>query len=214
MPRTPRKSSRHASRQRSRQEPRQAPPPPAHVQERVEAKLRELYAQVPGVECKGRCWDSCGRIFMTGHEERTLLQLGYRVPNDMDGSPAVCPALTMLHRCGVYEHRPMICRLWGVAQGMVCGYGCRPERVLSYAELYELLAQAYEAAGEFEHAAACRAPFASPELAARSVALWEAEQREQGVQRDAAQAHAMRAGQAVWVAGRGQLQRAKPQGMV
>ena len=36
-------------------------------------------------------------------------------------------ALDEVHgRCTVYAARPMICRLWGVAQGMACPWGCQP----------------------------------------------------------------------------------------
>src|SRR2546429_6087610 len=30
-------------------------------------------------------------------------------------------------RCTVYEVRPMICRLWGMVEGMQCPHGCVPE---------------------------------------------------------------------------------------
>lgn len=35
--------------------------------------------------------------------------------------------LTADRRCGVYEVRPLICRLWGIIESLPCPYGCVPE---------------------------------------------------------------------------------------
>lgn len=38
----------------------------------------------------------------------------------------VCTHLGKDGRCGIYEHRPMICRLFGAVQDLQCGHGCIP----------------------------------------------------------------------------------------
>jgi Fe-S-cluster containining protein len=35
--------------------------------------------------------------------------------------------LTAVGRCAVYGIRPMVCRLWGLVEGMPCPHGCRPD---------------------------------------------------------------------------------------
>jgi hypothetical protein len=48
----------------------------------------------------------------------------------------------------VHELRPTVCRLWGVVDVLPCNFGCRPDRFLTMAEGYELLAQAAEIDGD------------------------------------------------------------------
>ena len=42
--------------------------------------------------------------------------------------------LTAEGRCSVYSIRPLICRIWGAAEGIPCVFGCQPERLLSKEE--------------------------------------------------------------------------------
>lgn len=88
-----------------------------------EAQLDQLYAQLPRLECRGKCQGSCGPIDMSNIERRRIAQRGVDIPR-LCGT---CPALTMLGACAVYEIRPMICRLWGVVEAMACPHGCMPE---------------------------------------------------------------------------------------
>lgn len=45
--------------------------------------------------------------------------------------PGVTDKLVCTHlkggRCSIYEHRPLICRLFGATTDLRCGHGCRPE---------------------------------------------------------------------------------------
>ncbi len=96
------------------------------------AELEELYAQVPDVACQGLCQAACGPIGM-GDAEYARLQ-GPGMPpicrSDLTGvdvrRPASCPALTILGQCGVYQLRPMVCRIWGAVASLRCPHGCRP----------------------------------------------------------------------------------------
>lgn len=171
------------------------------------AALDGLYAKVPTIDCQGFCWDSCGRIGMSRAEDaRIVRETGVQIPDGTRAAgPAVCVALTMLRRCSVYEIRPLICRLWGVIKSMPCTFGCRPERYLSDAEAYELIAQAYDIAGQHEEADATRAPWATPELAARTEAGLRAQRRDREVAYEVRERRAIRDGSVVYVHGPGQF---------
>ena len=112
----------------------------------VNAALDALYAELPGLECRGLCQQSCGPISMSRMEWRRILDR-----RDVDATQArklradlTCPLLAPNGRCRVYATRPMICRLWGVAEDMPCLWGCRPERYLSREEGHEFLRRAQE----------------------------------------------------------------------
>jgi Fe-S-cluster containining protein len=51
-----------------------------------------------------------------------------------------CPLLRH-GRCTVYDARPMICRLWGLDDFMVCPHGCEPEKRLTHAEAIAFMAR-------------------------------------------------------------------------
>lgn len=133
-------------------------------------QLDALYAELPELDCRGACWDSCGRINMTGLEHARTERAGVSIPaGRLSDPPSVCPALTMLHQCSVYAVRPMICRLWGIVESMPCSAGCRPKDgrpLLTDRQTYEYLARAHDIAGEPEAAEQFRRPWREdPELA-------------------------------------------------
>ena len=88
---------------------------------RADAELDQLYAQVPSVACDGRCAPLCCRrpVEQSGREYQ-------RAPIGTEGD-GPCPHLAG-DRCGVYEARPMLCRLWGTTETMPCPYGCTTDR--------------------------------------------------------------------------------------
>ncbi|MGW6505550.1 YkgJ family cysteine cluster protein [Nonomuraea angiospora] len=99
----------------------------------IDARLAELYAQVPQPNCKGLCADSCGPIDMHPRERQRIRARGVTIPhhdNALDQAARdggyTCPALKD-NRCTVYTDRPMICREWGAVEAMACPHGCRPE---------------------------------------------------------------------------------------
>lgn len=129
--------------------------------------LQALYDELPAMQCQGLCSDSCYSLVQTETErqlvrDRTGVELKL-----VQAPPTACAALTMLSQCGVYEHRPLICRLWGMTPGMRCQYGCEPEGgFLTAAQTYEFLARAAEIDGDLVQAAQLREPFAvDPERA-------------------------------------------------
>lgn len=61
----------------------------------------------------------------------------------MGGPPDfTCPVLSD-GLCSAHPARPMLCRLWGVVEGMECPHGCLPRpRYLTAAEGHEYLRRA------------------------------------------------------------------------
>lgn len=109
------------------------------------AALDQLYAELPHLECKGLCQEVCGIIPATKPEQWRIMGLLGRAPVQL--SPE-CPLLVD-GRCSVYQHRPLICRLWGMVEDddrMRCKYGCVPDRWLTAKEAHEYLARAEEIA--------------------------------------------------------------------
>lgn len=110
---------------------------------RVDARLEDLYAELPKIECKGKCFDSCGPIDMSVRERRRIEEVS---------GPVTCNGLTcsklINNRCSVYALRPMICRLWGLIEAMPCHHGCRPEGgLIPDLEGFRLLARSMEIGG-------------------------------------------------------------------
>lgn len=96
----------------------------------ADAQLEALYAQIPEVNCKGHCHTTCGPIQLSNRERERIREAGVTIPEVPPGvklshmEPDDCPALTADKRCGVYEVRPFVCRLWGASEGLPCIYGC------------------------------------------------------------------------------------------
>lgn len=130
-------------------------------------EIRELYAQLPTIACKGLCANSCGPIDMSNVERRQLAHLGVTIPvfdsshhrRWAEGERLDCPALVekkshpfaaklRMGKCSVYADRPLICRLWGVAESMPCPSGCEVSpRMLTDLEAYAFIFRANEIGG-------------------------------------------------------------------
>lgn len=106
-------------------------------------KLRDIYAKLPKLNCKGLCQDSCGPINCTEEEAALLLDQVHkaRFPSD----PTTCPFLgPKSGTCQVYEDRPLICRTWGLDPRMKCHYGCEPEGWINAAYFQQLIQEIQE----------------------------------------------------------------------
>ncbi len=100
-------------------------------------ELARLYAGLPTVECRGYCAAACGPILMSRLEWGRIER---KVPKGrLDPATLVCPMLDDAGRCTVYARRPLVCRLYGVAEGMECPFGCVPTRRLTKVEAFELM---------------------------------------------------------------------------
>ena len=96
------------------------------------AALEAIYARIPSIKCAQKCQGCCGPLGFT--EGENLRFSNIQVRDDL-----TCSKLTCFGTCSIYNIRPTICRLWGVAEGMECPWGCVPERVLSKAEAKQIL---------------------------------------------------------------------------
>lgn len=117
-------------------------------------RLHRLYAQIPAIACKGLCHDTCvEQIDMSDTERDQLARRRVTIPPVPPGAlhamaePTDCPALTADRRCSVYEDRPLICRLWGVAESLPCPHGCQPGRILPDDEAFTLIRRSVQAGG-------------------------------------------------------------------
>lgn len=107
-----------------------------------------LPAELPTLVCKQRCQSECRNPPVTPVEQARIAGvLGSPLTVDVDG---VCSALTGDGGCAVYEVRPMSCRVWGLAESMMCPHGCVTSngKYLEVAEVVGLAALAEEREGE------------------------------------------------------------------
>jgi Fe-S-cluster containining protein len=112
-------------------------------------KLESIYARIPGIECKGLCHPSCTIVPVSKIEaKRAKSRLGGKNPfnselisrdvlSDISKIPT-CGALKD-KRCTIYTARPAMCRLFGVAEGLECPFGCVPKGTISRAETLKLI---------------------------------------------------------------------------
>lgn len=93
--------------------------------------LTELYKSLPAIRCQGLCHDSCGPIVITRVEQARIRRWHGKllplIPTVQQVSTGADCSLLVNRRCTVYADRPLICRLWGLVEGMPCPHGCRPE---------------------------------------------------------------------------------------
>ena len=121
----------------------------------VRQRLAAVYATLPTVDCAGLCAYSCTTFPVPRAEAREILR---RTRVEIGLSPQrrtpteSCPLLTDDRRCGAYDIRPLICRLWGITTGMICSHGCQPTRLLDLRETYALMADVYEIGGQHRDA--------------------------------------------------------------
>lgn len=129
------------------------PPLPDHVAANsTMTAMRELYALVPEVNCRGLCASFCVPVYMS-HAEAAVVNAHASDASRRAGPCSAlgvprCPKLSAQGRCTVYEHRPMVCRLWGAASQFECPHGCRPagDR-LTAQQCLELLLQSLQLGG-------------------------------------------------------------------
>lgn len=98
-------------------------------------KLDKIYKMIPEIECKGLCTDSCHNIPASKSERsRARARIGtdpFTNPKAIiAGKSMECRALKN-GRCSIHNIRPAICRLYGVAEGLKCTFGCTPKKHLN-----------------------------------------------------------------------------------
>jgi uncharacterized protein len=110
-------------------------------------KLEKLYSKIPGIECKGLCHESCTIVPAAKIEiQRAKTKMGGKNPFNplsaitvlKDQKIPICSALKD-KRCSIYNARPAICRLYGVAEGLECPFGCVSKGKITKKESYDLI---------------------------------------------------------------------------
>lgn len=114
-------------------------------------KLNKLYAKIPDIECQGLCHQSCtivpaatieikrARERMKGKNPFT--PIGWLIEmrdNPTNKKIPSCGALKE-KKCSIYTVRPGICRLYGVAEGLECPFGCLPKSTLTKQEAINII---------------------------------------------------------------------------
>lgn len=110
----------------------------------VEA-IEKVYASIPGLKCKRKCQSYCSGIAFSRGEAQYLLTSGKKLPV-ADSTMSPCSHL-LQGQCGIYRHRPLICRIWGVARSLKCPHGCRPDRWLGDDEVLAMIKKIDEICG-------------------------------------------------------------------
>ena len=145
------RTSKRARKKRAPQRRVQQGASPRPSLDRIAAKLDALYAELPKLDCKGLCVDSCIPVDVAPGERKQIQRdTGVELPSRETQLAQGCSACVALKegRCTVYEVRPLICRLWGIDEGMKCPHGCEPEGGwLTKVEAHRLGIRTFMAAG-------------------------------------------------------------------
>jgi Fe-S-cluster containining protein len=129
--------------------------------------LEDLYAQLPSVQCRGLCFESCTSVDASKLERERIEERGVKLPLAManhrlqeliaSGQTPRCPALGPMNNCTVYEVRPFTCRAFGVTRHpddvlrsgpMMCDHGCRADGEISVQEYWRVLREIEEMSQE------------------------------------------------------------------
>ncbi len=109
-------------------------------------KLLSIYDKIPSIECKGLCHESCtiapaakieirrAKEAYAGVKLFSQSDVMNKMGNVLKSEIPVCKMLKG-GRCTIYRVRPAICRMYGVAKGLECEFGCVPNRYLSRDEV-------------------------------------------------------------------------------
>jgi Fe-S-cluster containining protein len=128
-----------------------APLPKAYTRQEALSELDELYAQLPALDCRGLCHDSCTVVPASELEYQRIAEAGATIGPRMSGRRVReliaagrslrCPALGPLNNCTIYPIRPFICRAFGVAVDLRCQHGCIPDKILPNGEVTRVMAK-------------------------------------------------------------------------
>lgn len=121
------------------------------------AKLRALWASIPGVQCKGLCVDECTHVPIAPIEAYYLIEkYDAKIQPSRHAGPEVmiptlgadhtrCQFLTVDDRCSIYDDRPQVCRQYGhPVLTLACKHGCTQDRPLTFLESTMLTAAAMD----------------------------------------------------------------------
>ena len=93
-------------------------------------EIQKLYLKIPKSHCKNGCFECCTNSVQFAKEE--MERAGDYKYN------GVCSFLDENKKCGVYENRPLVCRIYGASEIMICE-DCEPEKYLSEEETRDII---------------------------------------------------------------------------
>lgn len=98
--------------------------------------LLELRGQIPTFDCIPGCHDCCGPVPFSKTELQEVKGLKKGKPEERLSCEYECKK-----GCSVYEHRPIICRLFGTVDDdkIKCPHGFMPDRILNKAQADEIM---------------------------------------------------------------------------
>lgn len=87
--------------------------------------LHKIRSLIPKMNCIAGCSDCCGPVVFEKIEWD-------KVRIKKKGTSIHCPYITGQRTgcCEIYEDRPIICRLYGTIERLVCPHGVKPEKML------------------------------------------------------------------------------------
>ncbi|MBL1176890.1 YkgJ family cysteine cluster protein [Pantanalinema sp. GBBB05] len=106
------------------------------------ARLQEIYQSLPKINCQQKCQACCTIITLSPIEIEHLKQNGKGLPvarYSKEFDYQMCSHLRQNGDCAIQPVKPLICRLWGLTETMVCPHGCEPERRLTREEMLDLM---------------------------------------------------------------------------
>ena len=106
----------------------------------------ELYVQIPNMTCLSGCSDCCCIVRFSRYEvaqisTAKILRAIFR--RFRQATTQKCPYLTEDNRCGIYQVRPFVCRLFGTTEieRLRCPKGMEPDKILGAEESEKLINQ-------------------------------------------------------------------------
>lgn len=115
----------------------------------MDAKLENIYKQIPQSTCPSRCGKCCGPVFPSLSELRNVKDwcalhrkeyIDFLTINE-NGD---CPYLNKEKRCSIYPVRPFLCRVLGVTSPLPCPLNMNtPSRILNRPQSDYLYKQIY-----------------------------------------------------------------------
>ena len=94
-------------------------------------EIEQLRKQIPSFKCKPGCHDCCGPVVFSKWEWDQVVDK--RMATNIN-----CPYIGE-NGCDIYEHRPIVCRMFGVVKKMQCPHRCGPHKLLTEKKESEIM---------------------------------------------------------------------------
>lgn len=126
------------------------PKPNTEAIERAKRMVEAIYESIPSLDCK-KCGECCGTITFSGIERLIIEEYVAKKGLSLESFTVTrnCPALDENNNCVIYQVRPMICRLYGVSEGLLCPY-VEPEVVIPKKLAWECIGFCYKVSKELD----------------------------------------------------------------